>query len=368
MGTVQTEPAGWPAIRKPDLRSMSLSELEALVTAAGEKRFRAQQIFRWLHQRYARSLEEMTDLSKAFREKLGQEATVATLDVDLTQRSSDGTLKFRFKTADGKAIESVYMPDEDRKTLCVSTQVGCAMGCAFCRTATMGLVRNLSAGEIVEQAHRVNAFLIAEGVPGPRPLTNLVFMGMGEPLHNFDNVKRALEILEHPMGPNFSNRHLTVSTAGLVPGIARLGEETDVKLAVSLNATTDEQRERLMPVGKKWNLAALMQACRDFPAKQGRRVTLEYVMLQDVNDSMEDAKRLAKLVKGLPLKVNLIPYNANPELPFRAPDPARVKEFHDYLVGQKVDAFTRKSRGQDIAAACGQLVGSLVKAPDAASP
>ena len=343
---------------------MSLGELEALVTAAGEKRFRAQQIFRWLHQRYARSLDEMTDLSKAFRERLAKEASLATLEIDLTQRSSDGTIKFRFKTADGRAVESVYMPDEDRKTLCVSTQVGCAMGCAFCRTATMGLVRNLSAGEIVEQAHRVNAFLVAEGVPGPRPLTNLVFMGMGEPLHNFDNLKRALETLEHAQGPNFSNRHLTVSTSGLVPGIARLGEETDVKLAISLNATTDEQREKLMPVGKKWNLAALMQACRDFPTKQGRHVTLEYVMLAGVNDSMDDAKRLARLVKALPVKVNLIPYNANPGLPFGAPDPARVKEFHDYLVGQNVEAFTRKSRGQDIAAACGQLVAPAVKPPE----
>jgi 23S rRNA (adenine2503-C2)-methyltransferase len=345
---------------------MNLAELEAVVTAAGEKRFRAQQIFRWMHQRYARSLEEMTDLPKAFREKLATQATLTTLEIDLTQRSSDGTLKFRFRAADGKQIESVCMPDEDRRTLCVSTQVGCAMGCAFCRTATMGLVRNLSAGEIVEQAHRVNAFLIAEGVPGPRPLTNLVFMGMGEPLHNFDNVKRALEILEHAQGPNFSNRHLTVSTSGLVPGIARLGEETDVKLAISLNATTDEQREKLMPVGKKWNLAALMQACRDFPTRQGRHVTFEYVMLAGVNDSLDDAKRLAKLVRGLPVKVNLIPYNANPGLPFGAPDPARVKEFHDLLVGQKVEAFTRKSRGQDIAAACGQLVAPVVKPPEVA--
>jgi len=340
---------------------MSLPELEALVTAAREKRFRAQQIFRWLHQRYARSLDEMTDLPKAFRERLAKEASVTTLEIDLTQRSGDGTVKLRLRTPDGKQVEAVYMPDEGRRTLCVSTQVGCAMGCAFCRTATMGLVRTLSAGEIVEQAHRVNAFLLAEGVPGPRPLTHLVFMGMGEPLHNFENLKRALELLESELGPNFSNRHLTVSTSGLVPGIARLGAETDVKLAVSLNATTDEQREKLMPVGKKWKLADLMQACRDFPTRQGRHVTFEYVMLAGVNDTLEDARRLAKLVKGLPLKVNLIPYNANPGLPFGAPDPAPVRDFHAYLVGQKVEAFTRKSRGQDIAAACGQLVAPAVR-------
>ena len=229
----------------------------------------------------------------------------------------------------------------------------------------MGLVRNLSAGEIVDQAHRVNAFLLEEGVPGPRPLTNLVFMGMGEPLHNFDNVKQALEILEHPAGPRFSNRHLTVSTSGLVPGIARLGAETDVKLAVSLNATTDAQRETLMPVGKRWSLAELVQACREFPARQGRHVTFEYVMLAGVNDSMEDARRLAKLVKGMPSKVNLIPYNANPGLPFGAPDPERVRQFRDCLVSQGIEAFTRKSRGQDIAAACGQLVATGRAGPDA---
>ena len=339
-----------------DLRSMSLEELEALLAGMGEKRFRAGQLFRWMHQRWARSFDEMTDLPKALRERLSREAALATLEIDLAQRAGDGTVKLRLRALDGAQVEAVYMPEADRRTLCVSSQVGCAMGCAFCRTASMGLVRQLSAGEIVEQVHRVNQRLVAEGLPGPRPLTNLVFMGMGEPLHNFENVKRALQVLEHPAGPNFSNRHLTVSTSGLVPGIARLGAETDVKLAISLNATTEEQRARLMPVTKKWDLEALAQAVREFPSRQGRRVTFEYVMLAQVNDSLDDARRLARLVLGLKAKVNLIPYNANPDLPFGAPAADRVAEFHDLLVGLGVEAFTRKSRGQDIAAACGQLV------------
>ena len=342
-----------------DLRSMPLPELEAFVLALGEKRFRAVQLFRWMHQKRVRTLSDMTDLPRAFRERLAKDATLTTLAADVVQRSSDGTVKFRFATGDDKRIESVYMPDEARRTLCVSTQVGCAMGCAFCRTATMGLLRNLTAGEIVEQIHRVNEFLVQEGASGPRPLTNVVFMGMGEPLHNFESLKRALQILEHEEGPNFSNRHLTVSTAGLVPMIARLGEETDVKLAISLNATTDAVRERLMPIGKKYPLAQLLQACRDFPTRQGRQVTFEYVLLKGVNDSMEDAKRLARMLKKMPVKVNLIAYNENPGLPFEAPAPARVKEFHDYLIGEGIAAITRKSRGQDIAAACGQLAARV---------
>ncbi len=341
---------------KPDLRSMSLAELTAVVAQAGEPGFRARQIFKWLHQKYASSLEQMTDLSKGLRQRLAETHSVDSLTEDLAQQASDGTIKFRFRTHDGRQLESVYMPEEDRKTLCVSTQVGCAMGCAFCMTATMGLVRNLEAGEIVDQVYRVNAALMARGVPGPRPLTNLVFMGMGEPLHNFDNLKRALELLESPEGSNFSHRHLTVSTSGLVPMIERFGAETEAKLAISLNATTDEQRTELMPVNKKWPIAALMEACRRFPAKQGRRLTFEYVMLKGVNDSLEDAMRLAGLVKGMDAKVNLIAYNQNPGLPFQSVEPSQVEAFHRLLTERGVVAVVRKNRGRDIAAACGQLV------------
>src|SRR5437899_2091335 len=242
-----------------------------------------------------------------------------------------------------------------RRTLCVSTQVGCAMGCGFCMTATMGLMRNLTAGEICDQIYRVNADLRGLGVSGDRPLTNLVYMGMGEPLHNYDNVMRSLALLLSEDGANFSHRHITVSTSGLVPNIVRFGEDTQVKLAVSLNATTDEQRARLMPVDKKWDIAALMDAVRRFPSRQGRRVTFEYVLLRDVNDSEEDAARLAALLRDLPVKVNLIPYNENPGLGFADPGAERVAAFRKALDARGITALVRKNRGRDIAAACGQL-------------
>jgi len=358
---------------RKDLRSMSLSELSALVKRLGEKPYRARQLQSWLHQKGAASLEAMTYLPRAFRERLAAEARLDTLSVDAVQESSDGTRKYRLRTWDGKFVESVYMPEEPgaqgfdpdaeeddaaprvRRTLCVSTQVGCAMGCGFCMTATMGLVRNLTAGEICDQVYRVNADLRALGVPGERPLTNLVFMGMGEPLHNYDNVVRSLDLLLSEEGANFSHRHVTVSTSGLVPNIARFCEETQVKLAVSLNATTDEQRARLMPVDRKWNIAALIDAVRKFPSRQGRRVTFEYVLLRDVNDSDEDAARLAALLHGLPVKVNLIPYNENPGLGFGDRGALRLQAFRRVLTERGITALVRKNRGRDIAAACGQL-------------
>jgi len=382
------------ALHAPDLRSLSLEELAVLVERMGEKPFRARQLFRWIHHKGAASLDDMTDLPRAFRERLAGETRLTTLAVDTVQRSSDGTRKYRLRTEDGKFIEAVYMPeepgpdafdpeadDEDepgrkrvRRTLCVSTQVGCAMGCGFCMTATMGLVRNLTPGEIADQVYRVNADLRDESGPEERalpatgrsrraeapidpqrPLTNLVYMGMGEPLHNYVSVKRSLDLLLHPEGANFSHRHVTVSTSGLVPNIQRLGEETRVKLAVSLNATTDEQRAALMPVDKKWNIAALIDACRKFPMKYGRRITFEYVLLKGVNDTDEDARRLADLLKGLPAKVNLIPYNENPGLGFGDPGAERVQAFRRILDQRGFAAMVRKNRGRDISAACGQL-------------
>jgi 23S rRNA (adenine2503-C2)-methyltransferase len=373
---------------------MSLEELGVLVERMGEKPFRARQLFRWIHHKGAASLDDMTDLPRAFRERLARETRLTTLAVDTVQRSSDGTRKYRLRTEDGKFIEAVYMPEEPgpdafdpeadeedepgrkrvRRTLCVSTQVGCAMGCGFCMTATMGLVRNLTPGEIADQVYRVNADLRDESGPEERalpatgrsrraeapidpqrPLTNLVYMGMGEPLHNYVSVKRSLDLLLHPEGANFSHRHVTVSTSGLVPNIQRLGEETRVKLAVSLNATTDEQRAKLMPVDKKWNIAALIDACRKFPMKYGRRITFEYVLLKGVNDTDEDARRLADLLAGLPAKVNLIPYNENPGLGFGDPGVERVQAFRRILEGRGFAAMVRKNRGRDISAACGQL-------------
>ncbi len=339
-----------------DLRSLSRAGVDALVARLGEKPYRSRQIFRWLHQKGAATLDEMSDLPAALRARIAAEIPLSALERAEERRSSDGTIKWTWRTVDGKLIESVYMPETGRKTLCVSTQAGCAVGCTFCMTGTMGLSRNLTSGEIVDQVARANRRLIEleEGSP-PRPLTNLVFMGMGEPLHNYDNVKAALDVLLSEDGPNFSNRHVTVSTAGIVPEMRRFGEETDVKLAVSLNATTDEVRSALMPLNRRWPLRDLLAACRDFPMKKGRRITFEYVLLGGVNDTDEDAVRLSRLVKGIPAKVNLIPYNENPGLGFRAPEPGRVEAFRDRLVAANVTAVVRRNRGRDIAAACGQL-------------
>jgi 23S rRNA (adenine2503-C2)-methyltransferase len=341
---------------RPDLRSLAPEALYAFLAALGERPYRAKQIHRWLHQKAAASLDEMTDVPKALRETLAARCSLTTLAVDLEQRSSDGTIKWRWRTHDGKLVESVYLPEEDRKTLCISSQVGCAVGCTFCLTGTMGLARNLTAGEIVDQVHRANRRLIELGeAPAPRPLTNLVFMGMGEPLANYRNLKVALELLLSEDGPNFSHRHVTVSTSGLVPVMRRFGEETQVKLAVSLNATTDAQRDAIMPINKRYPIAALLEACRAFPMKQGRRITFEYVLLGGLNDAPEDAERLAQLVRGLPAKVNLIPYNENPGLGYAAPTRDRVQAFQDVLVARNVTAVVRKNRGRDISAACGQL-------------
>ncbi len=353
-GPGQAAPAAPGAL--PDLRSLSREGLQALVAAMGQKPFRARQLQRWLHRNGAASLDEMTDLSRGFREELRGRATLTTLTVASEQRSRDGTIKWTWRTADGKLIESVYMPEAERKTLCVSSQVGCAIGCTFCMTGTMGLARHLTPGEIVDQVHRANRRLVELGEgPAPRPLTNLVFMGMGEPLHNYQHLKAALALLLDEDGPNFSHRHVTVSTSGLVPVMRQLGLETQVKLAVSLNATTDAQRDALMPINRRWPIGELLAACRAFPMKQGRRITFEYVLLAGVNDADEDAERLGRLLQGIPAKVNLIPYNDNPGLGFRAPAPARVEAFLDRLIARQITAVVRKNRGGDIAAACGQL-------------
>ena len=368
----------WPMdmreARDRDLRAYPLSRLRAELEEMGEKPYRARQLFGWLHERGAASLDEMTDLPRELRVRLADRFPLLTLSVANEQRSQDGTIKWTWRTVDGRLVESVFMPhaagdgpegEEDgdgegpgrqRRTLCVSSQVGCAIGCAFCMTGTMGLARNLGAGEIVDQVHRASRRLLelAQG-PAPRPLTNLVFMGMGEPLHNYESLKRALDLLLCGDGPNFSHRHVTVSTSGLVPQIRRLGHETHVKLAVSLNATTDAQRSALMPINRRYPLAELMAACRSFPSRQGRRITFEYVLLRSVNDSDADAERMAALLRGIPAKVNLIPYNENPGLSFAAPEPSHVEAFRDLLLSRGIAAFVRKNRGTDVAAACGQL-------------
>lgn len=344
---------------KPDLRALGQAALAALVASLGAKPFRARQIFRWLHRRGVATLDEMTDVPRELRAELAARTSLTVLERAAEQRSADGTIKWTWRARDGKLVESVFMPEADRRTLCVSSQVGCAVGCTFCLTGTMGLARNLGPGEIVDQVHRANRRLVELGVAeGPRPITNLVFMGMGEPLANYPSLVVALELLLAEDGPNFSQRHVTVSTSGVVPMMRRLGEETQVKLAVSLNATTDAQRDALMPINERWPIAELMKACREFPMRNGRRITFEYVLLRDVNDSLEDARRLADLVRGIPAKVNLIPYNENPGLGFSAPSPERVVAFQEALAARKLTVVVRKDRGRDIAAACGQLAAA----------
>ncbi len=342
-----------------DLRSLSRAGLFAVAAGLREPPYRARQLFGWIHRRLATSIEAMTDLPAQMRRTLAARATLAPLAVDATRESSDGTIKYLLRAPDGARLEAVFLPEEDRRTLCVSTQVGCAMGCTFCRTGTMGLSRDLSAGEIVDQVYRVETDLRARGHPGDREtgrvLTNLVFMGMGEPLHNLEALIAALDLLLDPAGLGFSHRHITVSTSGLVPEMAEFARRTRVKLAVSLNAPTDEQRERIMPVDRKYPLARLIAACRDFPTTPGRELTFEYVLLSGVNDADEDAQALASLAGPLGIKVNLIPYNENPGLGFGAPDPTRVQAFHEILVRRGVLAMVRKNRGRDVAAACGQL-------------
>ncbi len=391
-----------------DLRSLTPAELSERVRAAGEPAYRGEQVFRWLHGRgtgaVVESLDAMSNIPRALGDALAADAPLHPLAVDTVQEAADGTRKLRFRTHDGRAIESVLIPDEnrvepldfhqgrlarpsddddepeteaerhrrlsghvpgrllrDKLTLCVSSQVGCALDCAFCATATLGFSRHLSAGEIVEQVYR------ATQIAGRRP-TNLVFMGMGEPMHNFDGVSRALTLLQHPWGAAFSPRRITVSTVGMVPGIEKLGQLMPApNLAISLNATTDEVRDRLMPVNRRWPIAVLLDAARRFPLSHGRRVTFEYVLLAGVNDSDDDADRLPRLLRGIPTKVNLIPWNPFAGPAFARPSAERIRTFQERLRQGGLAVYIRTPRGDDIDAACGQLaargVESLIPAP-----
>ena len=387
-----------------DLRSLTPAELADRVRAAGQPAYRGEQVFRWLHGRgtdaVVESVEGMSNVPRALADALAAEAPLRPLAVDTVQQAADGTRKLRFRTSDGRAIESVLIPDEnrvepldlhagrfarpsddddddeseaerrqrlpgrllrDKLTLCVSSQVGCALDCAFCATATLGFSRHLSAGEIVEQVYR------ATQIAGRRP-TNLVFMGMGEPMHNFDGVSRALSLLQHPWGAAFSPRRITVSTVGMVTGIEKLGQLMPApNLAISLNATTDDVRDRLMPVNRRWPIAVLLDAARRFPLSHGRRVTFEYVLLAGVNDSDADADRLPRLLRGIPSKVNLIPWNPFAGPAFERPSAERIRTFQERLRQGGLAVYIRTPRGDDIDAACGQLAArdaqSLVPAP-----
>jgi 23S rRNA (adenine2503-C2)-methyltransferase len=338
-----------------DLRSMTLDETVGFVQGElGEPRYRGQQIWRWMHGRGATSFDQMSDVSRPLRARLAERAAIGTLSVDEVQRSADGTRKLRLLTRDGRAIETVLIPDGEKLTQCISSQVGCALDCQFCATAKLGLVRHLDAGEIADQVYRAQALLAAEE-PGRR-ITNLVYMGMGEPLHNYQAVIKSIGILTHELGANLSQRRITVSTVGLVPGIERLGrEELRPNLAVSLNAASDEVRDRIMPVNKKWPIARLLEALRAYPLERRRRITFEYVLLAGVNDSMEDAERLARLLRSMKCKVNLIPWNPHPGAPFARPSNEAIERFQNRVKELGLAAYLRTPRGDDIDAACGQL-------------
>ncbi|RME40216.1 MAG: 23S rRNA (adenine(2503)-C(2))-methyltransferase RlmN [Deltaproteobacteria bacterium] len=336
---------------RTDLKNLSPDELADFFAGLGEKAFRARQMLRWLYQRDVSDFDSMTDLSKALRARLAEIATVSDLRPEQVLISRDGTRKYLFRLRDGQTVESVRIPmDEGRTTLCISSQVGCAMGCAFCLTGTFGLQRNLSAAEIVNQ-------VLAARRDGP--VNNIVFMGMGEPLHNLDNVVRALHILYAGEGLNYGPRRVTLSTSGLVPELRELGRRVRVGLAISLNATTNELRDQLMPVNRRYPIEELLQACRDYPLQPRERITFEYVLLGGVNDSLADAKRLVRLMHGVPAKINLITYNEHDGSAFQAPDPEAVDAFQGYLLNHGLVAVRRASKGQDILAACGQLKAAL---------
>lgn len=334
-----------------DLRALDRAEVERFVAeTCGVAEERGTAVFQGLWQRNIRSFHDLEYVAHSTIRKLEAAAYLSELEVDLKLASADGTTKFLWKLEDGLTIESVLIPDGDRLTLCMSSQVGCAMACTFCLTGDLGLVRHLKASEIANQARQVQAML----PPGVR-ITNLVLMGMGEPLHNLENLVKALRTCLDDFGLKFSHRRVTVSTVGLVPKMAELAAALPVNLAVSLNATTEEQRRQIMPITRKHSLAELLQACRDFPLTGQKRITFEYVMFRGFNDSLEDAERLRVLLDGIPAKINLIPYNENPDRDLRRPSDETVKSFQHYFMSRGLACHVRTTRGIDISAACGQL-------------
>ena len=327
------------------------SELEDLAESLGAPRYRGRQITSWIYGKGATDIETMSDLPRDFRAALGMRAMVAVPEIERRTPSQDGSQKLLLSLEDGARIQSVLMPDGDRLTLCVSTQVGCGFACAFCLTGTMGLERNLTAGEIVGQVLAARATLGA----GER-ITHIVYMGMGEPLANYAATVKSLRILTDPKAFGFSPRRITVSTVGLVSGIERLARENlKVNLAISLHATSNEIRDRIMPVNKGFAIEELLEACRRFPVAFRQRITFEYVLLEGVNDAPEDARRLVRLLKGIRSKINLIPFNDWEGSDFRRPALHRIIAFQDLLLEHGIRATVRWSKGEDIGAACGQL-------------
>ena len=338
---------------------MPESALAEFFGGLGEKPFRARQVLQWIHQRHASHFDEMTDLSKNLRTQLGQTARIELPSVIAEKRSTDGTIKWLFESGAGQAVETVFIPEPGRGTLCISSQVGCAMDCAFCATGAQGFNRNLSIDEIIGQVTHANRALPTR--PNGEPaITNVVFMGMGEPLANYRNVLPALDLLLSDYAYGLSRRRITVSTSGIVPHIDRLGEDCNVSLAVSLHAANDALRNELVPINRLHPIADLLDACWRYAAKRANRfITFEYVMLRDVNDSLQHADELAVLLQDRPAKVNLIPFNTFAGNAYRRSRPQTIEAFQDRLRRRGLVSTTRKTRGDDIDAACGQLAGKV---------
>ena len=370
---VLTIPRKLPETGLTNIVGLSRDALRAALIAGGtpekQAKMRVNQIWQWVYVWGARNFDGMTNLAKSYRAELAENFYIGLPEMVSRQISSDGTRKYLARIAGGHEVEVVYIPEEDRGTLCISSQVGCTLTCSFCHTGTQKLVRNLTAAEIVGQIMMARDDLDDWPRPGeaygerPRLISNIVLMGMGEPLYNFDAVRDAMKIAMDGEGISLSRRRITLSTSGVVPEIARCAEEIGCMLAISFHATTDEVRDRLVPINKKWPIAELLEALRQYPkASNSERITFEYVMLKDVNDSDEDAHRLIKLIKGIPAKINLIPFNEWPGAPYQRSDWARIKRFADIIYKAGYASPIRTPRGEDIMAACGQLKSATERA------
>jgi len=343
---------------KTDVKNLSQAQLIEYVESLGQPSFRGKQIMGWLYRPEITDFSQMTDLAKSFRALLEDKAMISRFSDPIIVRAEDGCVKFGFRLWDGHVIESVLIPEPDRNTLCISSQVGCAMQCSFCMTGTMGFTRNLTAAEIVNQICAVRDYLLAqppEELIGPDRVTNIVYMGMGEPLNNIDNVLTSLDIVTDQKGLAITGRKTTVSTCGIVPKMHIIGTHSSANLAISLHSVRNEVRDKLMPINKRYPVEVLLDACRNFPIPKRKRIMFEYIMLKGINDSLQDARELAEKLRGIPCKINLLPYNECPSLPYSSPSRDDMLRFQDVLINAHYTVFIRNSRGSDIAAACGQL-------------
>ncbi len=344
---------------KPNLLDFDLKKLESYFVEIGEKSFRAEQILKWIYHQGVIEFNYMTNLSKELRARLKDNAVIKLPEIIAHQQSSDGTQKWLIQIDNHNSVETVFIPEDDRGTLCISSQVGCPLDCKFCSTAQQGFNRNLTTGEIIAQVWLANKAL-GYFKNNKRIITNIVFMGMGEPLLNYDNVLKAINLLTDDFAFGLARRRVTVSTSGIVPEIDRLKEESNVSLAISLHASNDELRSNIVPINRSYPLDKLLAACKRYTqARDNDPVTIEYVMLRDINDSLEDARELARCLRDFPAKVNLIPFNSFPGTHYSCSDIETINAFREILIKSGIITVTRKTRGDDIDAACGQLVGKV---------